>query len=156
MGRHYKIKVEYHEVIEEKSVQRNVTVNSTKCCQGYQKERDKCILKQVSAILKPNVSDAMKVSSLAVPVVMLILMFTVSIAIVHRLYSKDTPCKGKSREKDDTEKSVIKRNDEFYTQIEGREEGSREYDELRGPHRNTAGSRLYEEVRITQSADCRN
>ncbi|XP_062591877.1 uncharacterized protein LOC134253370 [Saccostrea cucullata] len=149
MGRRYKINVEYYEMFEEKRVQRNVTVNSTKCCQGYQREGDTCILKQVSSILKPAVSEAMRVSSMAVPIIMLVLMFIVSIAIVYRLYSKDKPCKGKSRGKDDTIRSVVDKKDEYYTQIRGLDTGCRQYDDLNGPNRDTAGSRLYEEVKGT-------
>lgn len=49
---------------------------------------------QDTVILKSNVPDGMKVSSVAVPTIMLILMFVVSVAVVYRLYSKDKPCKG--------------------------------------------------------------
>jgi hypothetical protein len=49
---------------------------------------------QDTVIVKSNVPDAMKVSSVAVPTIMLILMFVVSVAVVYRLYSKDKPCKG--------------------------------------------------------------
>ncbi|XP_055998154.1 uncharacterized protein LOC125646719 [Ostrea edulis] len=151
-GRRYKTELEDYVVYEEKLIRRNVTFNITKCCQGFQREKKGCVAKQDTVILKSNVPDGMKVSSVAVPTIMLILMFVVSVAVVYRLYSKDKPCKGISQTKNGNEKPVIEENNEFYTEIRGLEADCRQYDELRNPQRHAGGSPMYEEVEIQQKS----